>query len=132
MKKSRVIIFLLSIISMISHAETKTQDLNGIWQDTHGPEFDQCYLIIAQQGAVAHMTHYLEFQGTPMVEFGSGKVAGNKVTFKVKVSKSIPGWATAGTHYLQLSDDGNTLKGEYKDTRGNKGPLVFTRLRKNN
>jgi hypothetical protein len=30
---------------------------------------------------------------------------------------------------LKLSDDGVSLKGEYLDSRGNKGPLEFRRAR---
>jgi hypothetical protein len=86
-------------------------------------------LIIAQQGNEAHMTHYLEVKGVPMVEYAAGKVNHKQVTFNVKVSKPIPGWALTGVHRLKLSDDGNTLEGEFEDARGTKGPLKFVRAR---
>lgn len=131
MKFRSTFIALLVLVSAFAQAETKTTapDLNGIWKDVGSDIIDNCYLIIAQQGKEAHMTHYLEVKGVPMVEFAEGKVKGNKVVFNVKVSKPIPGWAVTGIHRLQLSDDGNTLNGKYEDALGNKGPLKFVRAR---
>jgi hypothetical protein len=110
-------------------AEVKSPDVNGIWTDVAGPNFANTYLVLAQDGNEVHMAHYLEFKGMPMVEYGQGSFDKGKIVLHVKVSKPIPGWATAGTHTLQLSEDGDSLKGEYADSLGNKGPLEFKRLR---
>lgn len=131
MKLISVFTALMVLIFAVAQAEPKTSvhDLNGIWKDVGNDSIDNCYLIIAQQGNEAHMTHYLEVKGVPMVEFAEGKVKNNKVTFDVKVSKPIPGWAVMGVHRLQISHDGNTLEGEFEDARGTKGPLKFIRAR---
>jgi hypothetical protein len=115
-----------------AESKANTANLNGLWRDVAGPTFANCYLIISQDGTQARMTHYLEFNGTPMVEFGEGTVTGNKVHFKVKITQQIPGWATTGEHDLELSDDGNSLQGTFKDGKGNKGPLLFKRQEKMN
>ncbi|MDF3035992.1 MAG: hypothetical protein K0S28_1266 [Paucimonas sp.] len=113
----------------LAHAAPETQDVNGLWNDAAGPAFSNAYLILAQEGREVRMAHYLEFNGTPMVEHGQGFIDDGNVVLQVRVSKPIPGWATAGTHTLKLSDDGVSLKGEYLDSRGNKGPLEFRRAR---
>ena len=105
------------------------QDLNGIWSDASSQAFQYCYLIIAQEGSTLHTAHYLEFRGTPMVEYGIGSVKDGDIKLQVKVTKPIPGWATAGVHTLHLSEDGNVLRGEYTDDKGNKGALAYGRLR---
>ena len=120
------------LAAMISFAASaafaQAADVNGLWTDVAGPDFKNGYLVLAQDGDEIHMAHYLEYKGTPMVEYGRGSSKNGKIVLHVKVSKPIPGWATAGTHTLQLSDDGNMLKGEYADSRGNKGPLEFRRV----
>jgi len=97
----------------------------GLWEDSNSTSFQHCYLIVSEQGKDLTTAHYLEFNGKPMVEQGTGTREGNKVVVNVKVTLAIPGWATAGTHTLFVSDDGKTLKGEYADAKGNRGLLVF-------
>lgn len=103
------------------------QDINGLWADSSGSSFSNCNVIFAVKNDSVFMTHYLEFNGTPFVEYGSGIIKGDSLTYKVTVSKGIPGWSTAGVHTLKLSADGNTLRGSYSDNKGNHGPLVFKR-----
>jgi hypothetical protein len=126
-----IVILFLSICAVTASAQTTAPiNLNGIWADSNSTSFQNCYLIIAQEGEKINMSHYLEFNGTPMVEYGTGKYGNGKVYFEVKVSKAIPGWATTGKHFLMLSNDGKTLRGEYEDDKGNRGPLVFKRILK--
>jgi hypothetical protein len=106
-----------------------THDWNGVWSDAGTQEFQYCYLVIAQEGSTLHTAHYLEFKGMPMVEYGVGTVKDGVATIKVTVTKAIPGWATAGVHTLRMSADGNVLRGEYVDTKGNKGPIAYGRFR---
>ncbi len=74
------------------------------------------------------MTHYLEFKGNPFVEYGVGIVKGNQAEYTVYVTTQVPGWnTTKGHHSLTISEDGQTLRGTYKDNSGNKGALVFKR-----
>src|SRR4051812_47145393 len=121
MMKKTIFISLLCLAAAIAHAAPKTgnQDLNGLWADASSPSFRNCYLIIAQEGSDIHTAHYLEFNGTPMVEYGQGNIDAGKIVLQIKVSKPIPGWSTSGMHTLQLSADGNSLRGEYDDGRGN-------------
>ncbi|MNJ05382.1 hypothetical protein D3C73_1666620 [compost metagenome] len=64
-----------------------------------------------------------------MVEEGEGIINNHKVSYKVVVTRAIPGWALKGEHLLELSPDGSTLRGVFKDEQGNTGPLVFKRIR---
>ncbi|POY37789.1 hypothetical protein C3K47_04450 [Solitalea longa] len=104
-------------------------NITGLWADSNSTNFSHCYAIFSQEGNKVKVAHYLEFKGTPMVEIGEGNITGNKVDYKVKVTKAIPGWALSGEHILELSPDGNTLRGIYKDEQGNTGPMVFKKLR---
>lgn len=115
------------VLFFASAGAAQAGDVNGLWADVAGPDFRNGALVLAQDGNEIHMAHYLEYKGTPMVEHGRGSFKDGKIVLKVKVSKPIPGWATTGIHTLQLSEDGNTLKGEYTDSHGNKGPLEFRR-----
>jgi hypothetical protein len=130
--KTLLTLITICIASTFTLAQNNTSypNINGVWADSNSTVFTNCYLIIAQDGAKTNMTHYLEFNGTPMVETGVGTYIDGKVFFEVKVTKPIPGWATTGKHYLTISADGKTLRGEYQDAKGNKGPLVFKRILK--
>jgi hypothetical protein len=129
--KSLFALIVLCISTLIVSAQQNIfSDINGIWADANSAAFTNGYLIISQEGEKASMSHYLEFNGIPMVEYGVGTYLGGKVFFDVKVSKPIPGWALTGKHYLTISEDGKTLKGEYEDAKGNRGPLVFKRILK--
>ncbi len=130
----KLLILAISLTSLVSIAfiTEKPQpqvNLTGIWTDSNSTAFQNCYAIFSQKGDKITMLHYLEFNGTSMVEEGKGKVTGNTVSYDVIVTKAIPGWATTGKHSLVLSADGNTLRGTYTDGKGNTGPLVYKKLR---
>lgn len=127
--KKILLLFLFSSAWNISFSQTTTCDLNGLWTDSNSTAFKNGYIIYSQERSKITFSHYIEFNGNPMVEYGKGKIKGNKVEYKVKISKVIPGWATAGVHSLVLAPDGKTLRGIYKDSKGNSGPLVFKRVR---
>lgn len=109
---------------------TYSQDINGVWQDSSGTSFKNCIAIFAEKNDSIFMTHYLEFNGTPFVEYGSGIKKGDTLTYNVTVSKQIPGWSTAGVHQLTLSADKKTLRGNYSDNLGNKGSIIFKKISK--
>ena len=105
-------------------------NVNGLWEDaTSSSAFSHCTAIFAQDGDSIFVTHYLEFNGQPFVEYGSGTIQGDTLIYEVKVTQQIPGWATSGTHQLILSEDKKTLKGTYTDNKGNTGELVFKKKR---
>lgn len=119
--KKLLIILLIGLVK-ISNA----QDINGVWADSSSSSFGNCYAIFSIQNDSVFMTHYIEFNGQPFVEHGSGTIKNGELNYHVKVTKQIPGWTTtAGDHHLVLSKDKRTLRGTYKDNVGNSGPLVF-------
>ncbi len=127
------LVFLLCVIfsfSMTAFSQSKPQAVNGIWADSNSTAFSNGYAIFSvdEHGKLA-MTHYVEFNGVPMVEKGIGFYSHGTLNYDAIVTKAIPGWALKGQHVLSLSEDGNTLRGYYKDEKGNTGPLVFKRLR---
>lgn len=126
-----IIAFMVFIHSKSSFAQSNPNPVNGIWADSNSTAFTNGYAIFSVD---AHgkltMSHYVEFNGTPMVEKGIGFCNHKTLSYDVFVTKAIPGWSTTGQHVLTLSEDGNTLRGHYKDGKGNTGPLVFKRLYK--
>lgn len=122
----------LMLTQHLSFAQSKdNHPVNGIWADSNSVAFTNGYAIFSvdTHGKLA-VTHYVEFNGTPMVEKGIGFCTHNTLSYDVFVTKAIPGWSLTGQHTLTLSEDGNTLRGHYKDAKGNTGPLVFKRLYK--
>lgn len=99
-------------------------NLNGIWKDVNNKNFKNCFLIIAQSGDSVFINHYLEYKGTPMVEYGKGIITKDSVKYEVKVSLSIPGWSNAGVHHLKIINK-KQLSGMYFDSLGNSGELFF-------
>ena len=120
---------LLSISFIAAKGQTApySGSISGLWTDSNSASFQNCYLIVSEKDGEMFTCHYLEFNGKPMVEHGIGKRNGNQLTIDVTVTLPIPGWATHGSHFLRISDDGQTLYGEYQDGKGNRGPLVFKR-----
>jgi len=122
--------YLLGFLLLLSFS-IKAQDtvnLNGVWRDSSGTSFSNCTAIITQAGNKITFSHYIEFNGQPFVEFGQGTLKHRTIKYKVKVTKQIEGWATTGTHELTLSADGMTLRGFYKDNKGNTGPIILKRI----
>jgi hypothetical protein len=122
----------LSIFCLHKQAfsQSKANPVNGIWADSNSAAFTHSYAIFSvdEHGKLA-MTHYLEYNGIPMVEKGIGFYSHGTLNYDAVVTKGIPGWSLKGQHVLTLSEDGNTLRGYYKDEKGNSGPLVFKRFR---
>ena len=94
MKKIYFLIFTLYLSAQIE----AQHNLNGVWKDVNDTAFKNCYLIIAQDKDSVFVNHYLEFNGTPMVEYGKGIIKKDSVMYNVNVSLAIPGWSTKGTH----------------------------------
>lgn len=119
----------LTFLLLILFAFTgKSQDISGVWADSSSASFTNCYAIFSVEGDSIQMTHYLEFNGAPFVEYGKGIIQNNQVNYHVVVTKQIPGWTSqSGDHSLTLSNDSTTLRGTYTDNLGNTGPLVFKR-----
>ena len=105
-----------------------SQNFNGVWSDSSSADFSNCTAVFSIKKDSVFMTHYLEFQGHPFVEYGKGVVKGNQIQYTVFVTVQIPGWNTSkGLHKLTISEDGKTLRGTYEDNTGRKGNLVFKR-----
>jgi hypothetical protein len=121
--------FLLFISAFAQKKEAfdKIENISGHFIDINSDFFQNCHLIVAQDGDSIFVAHYLEWKGTPMVEYGKGIREGDTITYDVVVTRAIPGWATTGTHTLVLSEDRKTLAGQYSDAKGNTGPLKFKR-----
>ena len=125
MLKNLIILFFFGTLTVNAQ---DTINLNGVWRDSSGTAFSNCYAIITQKGNKITFSHYIEFNGQPFVEFGQGTLKKRTIKYKVKVTKEIPGWATTGLHELTLSADGKTLRGTYYVNKENTGPMVLKRI----
>ena len=114
----------------LAEQELIAQQLTGLWADSSGTDFSNGRLIFSVEGTNVEMMHYIEYKGKPMVEKGKGQIYGRRLDYFVVVTKSIPGWALTGEHFLTLSGDGTTLRGAYEDEKGNLGKLVFKKIGK--
>lgn len=103
--------------------------VSGVWQDVNSDSFTNCYAQFTQKKDSIFMTHFLEFNGEPFYEVGEGIRKGDSIIYHVEVKHQIPGWSTAGDHYLKINKEGNVLEGYFIDNLGNKGELKFKRLR---
>ncbi len=125
MLKNLIVLFFCTTLTVNAQ---DTINLNGVWRDSSGTSFANCYAIITQKGNKITFSHYIEFKGQSFVEFGQGYLKRRTIKYKVKVTKQIEGWATIGKHELTLSADGKTLRGFYHDGKGNTGPMVLKRV----
>ena len=114
----------------LGEQELIAKQLTGLWADSSGTDFSNGRLIFSVEGTNVEMMHYIEYKGKPMVEKGKGQIYGRRLDYFVVVTKSIPGWALTGEHFLTLSGDGTTLRGAYEDEKGNLGKLVFKKIGK--
>jgi hypothetical protein len=129
-------LFLLLLVTTLSlnfgysqkKSASKQIDINGVWQDIN-PDVQNAVVIISEQNGKIIFSHYLEWKGQKFVESGIGKRIGNTIGYTVDVTLPIKGWATAGTHTLTLSADGNTLEGTFADNKKRTGPIAFKRIR---
>src|SRR4051812_11115114 len=89
--------------------QVKPHAVNGIWVDSNSTAFSNGYAIFSvdEHGKLA-MTHYVEYNGVPMVEKGIGFCSHGTLNYDAIVTKAIPGWSLKGQHILTLSEDGNT------------------------
>lgn len=126
--KSFCIISLLSIFFWgCTENEEKVISIDGLWADSTGSNFSDCYAVFAQEGNQIYMGHFLKFNEQPFFEKGIGTRVGDTLIYDVKVVQQIPGWSTAGHHEL-IIEDATTLRGSYKDNKGNSGPIVLKRV----
>ena len=127
-----LLLFAIFLFSNFGYSQKKTDtskiDINGVWQDIN-PDVQNAVVIISEQNGKVIFSHYLEWKGKKFVESGIGKRIGNTVDYTVDVTLPIKGWATAGTHTLTLSEDGNTLEGTFVDNKKRNGPIAFKRVR---
>ncbi|MDQ6471021.1 hypothetical protein RB619_10245 [Flavobacterium sp. LHD-80] len=132
--KSRLFILLLitSFFFNFGYSQKKSAtskiDINGVWADINSG-VENAVAIISEKNGEVIFSHYLEWKGQKFVESGKGKRIGNTITYTVNVTLPIDGWATAGTHTLILSEDGNTLEGTFQDNKNRNGPIAFKRVR---
>lgn len=108
---------------------TTNDNISGLWNGVNNENFKNNQLIIAQDSSTIIMTHYLEFKGISMTEYGIGSIKGDKVEYDVIVTKAIPGWAVKGKHILKLNKAKDSLIGTYDAGKGNTGEIVFKRLK---
>ena len=128
--KSNYLAFVFAFLFLVScndHQEQKSGPISGIWADSAGASFSNCYAVYSQKGDSIYIAHYLEFNGQSFFEKGKGVRKGDTLIYHVDVMKGIPGWSTAGDHRLILEGN-HTLRGSYQDNKGNTGPIVLKRV----
>ena len=130
LKKSTFLLFLMfSVLSYSQKKQDTQENISGLWSGTNNGNFKNNQLIIAQDSNKIIMTHYLEFKGVSMTEYGIGTIEGDRAEYDVIVTKAIPGWALKGKHILKLNKAKDSLIGIYDAGNGNTGEIVFKRLK---
>lgn len=126
-----IISILLLCLSFVfkSDKDSASPSIIGLWADSNSSSFTNCYAIFSEKKGKLYFSHYLEFNGQPMVEHGTGTFKNGIAQYNVTVSKGIEGWSMKGKHMLVLTPDGKTLRGKYADEMGKTGPLVFKRIK---
>jgi len=131
MKKLNLTLLTLSMVLVFScqnQGERSSTNFNGFWKGNSGENFKNNHIVFSEIGDSIHIGHYLEFNGQPFFEKGSGIIKGDSIIYHVAVMRPIAAWGPdGGTHYLKLSKDKNTLEGIFITDSGHKGPLVFKR-----
>jgi len=126
------LLFVSILFSNFGYSQKKSAtqkiDINGVWEDIN-PDVKNAIVIISEQNGKVNFSHYLEWKGQKFVESGTGKRIGNTIGYTVDVTLPIKGWATAGTHTLTLSEDGNTLEGTFVDNKKRTGPIAFKKIK---
>lgn len=110
---------------LIGITSCNAQTINGVYADSSDGALKNCYAIFSQEEDTIRMTHYLEFEGASFVEHGQGIVKGDSLIYAVTVTLNGPDWPTQGVHRLRIEQGGEVLRGIYRDSKGNSGPLVF-------
>mgnify|MGYP006377665469 CR=1 FL=1 len=130
LKNIALLFFILfSIHTFSQKKDIILNDVNGLWSGVNNENFKNNQLIIAQDRSKIIITHYLEYKGISMIEYGIGTIKGDDVAYDVIVTKAIPGWALKGKHILKLNKTKDSLIGIYDAGKGNTGEIVFKRLK---
>ncbi|WP_076415726.1 hypothetical protein [Shewanella sp. UCD-KL12] len=126
---SKLLISVMLMLTLTGLCIAEDIAIDGLWADINSADFTRGTMIIAQDGDAIHVSHYVEYKGVAMVEYGIGTRQGDELDYQVVVTRPIPGWVEKGRHTLTLSADGQQLKGQYHSTAGS-GPLLFERVGK--
>lgn len=126
--KNYLFLLLFILGSQFGFSQNKIS-IDGVWEDDNSGVKNAIAIFSEQEDHQILFTHYLEWNGQKFVESGIGLRDGNTITYTVKVTTPIEGWATEGTHVLLLSEDGQTLKGTYSDNKNRHGDIAFKKVR---
>lgn len=126
MKNSLFLLFAF-LLTHYSFSQQKIA-IDGVWKDDNAGVTNAVAIFSEQANNQIIFTHYLEFQGQKFVESGIGIRDGNTITYTVKVTKPIAGWATEGIHTLLISEDGQRLEGTYSDNMNTAGAIAFIKV----
>ena len=126
--KNHLFLLLFILVSTFAFSQNKIS-IDGVWEDDNSGVKNAVAIFSEQEDHQILFTHYLEWNGQKFVESGIGLRDGNTISYTVKVTTQIEGWATEGTHVLVLSEDGQTLKGTYSDNKNRHGEIAFKKVR---
>lgn len=126
--KSYLFLLLIILVTTVGYSQNKIS-IDGVWEDDNSGVKNAIAIFSEQENNQILYTHYLEWNGQKFVESGIGYREGNTITVAVKVTTTIEGWATEGTHVLTISEDGKSLKGTYSDSMDRHGEIAFKKVR---
>jgi hypothetical protein len=115
------------LITQFVFSQTKIA-IDGVWKDDNSGVKNAVAIFSEQEDNQIVFAHYLEWKGQKFVESGVGIRDGNTITYTVKVTVPIEGWATEGIHILTISEDGKSLKGTYSDNKNRHGEIAFVKV----
>ena len=128
MKIKNSLFLLLALLSIqIGFAQHKIS-IDGVWKDDNVAVSNAVAIFSEQDNNQVVFAHYLEWNDQKFIENGIGIRDGNTITYTVKVTTPIEGWATEGIHTLVISSDGKRLEGTYSDNKNRSGAITFIKV----
>ena len=125
----RTVMMLFVIIVLIGTTAFAQQNIGGVWRETSTKDIKNSIVIISQDGNDLTLCSSWEYRGSQIVWHGNGKIDGRKVVYQIKHTKNPDGWGVEGTHELELSSNGKSLSGKWKNSKGETGSLKFEKVR---
>jgi hypothetical protein len=129
--RNRIRLLVVALFSLAAGAPLPTArpDIGGVWRETSAKQIANSVVVVSQDGTALTVCSSWELGKEQVVWQGKGTISGRRVSIQYKHTKAPAGWCLEGVQEMELSPDGKTLTGMWKNHDGATGPLRFERVR---